>query len=198
MTGMHAVPARPDVDDPHAAAWALVERAQAGDSGAFADIYRLHYARIRTYAGYRARPDLADDFAQETFARALRTIGGFTWQGRDIAAWLTTICHNLVADYYKKHSVRREMNVGSILEFETAADSAPLGAALDRAADEESLYAILAQLGPADRRVLICRHLLGMSLDETATHLGRTKTGVKSQAFRAMAAARRIAAGGAP
>ena len=39
---------------------------------------------------------LAEDLTSETFLRALRRIDSFTWQGKDIGAWFTTIARNLV------------------------------------------------------------------------------------------------------
>ncbi|GAB3934068.1 hypothetical protein GCM10029976_042490 [Kribbella albertanoniae] len=88
----------------------LVDRAQAGDVGAFGElydeysltVYRYIYARVSSSA-------LAEDLTSETFVRALRALDSFRWQGRDFGAWLVTIARNLITDHYKSGRVRLEV-----------------------------------------------------------------------------------------
>ena len=52
-------------------------------------------------------------------------------------------------------------------------------------ADQSTLKRALAQLCPAQRRVLLLRHVYGLSLDETARQLGRTVGSIKALQHRA-------------
>lgn len=91
-------PSRPDPSDPATEVWALVERAQAGEAEAFGLIYDRYVDTVFRFVYFRVgNRQLAEDLTSDTFLRALKRIGSFTWQGRDLGAWLVTIARNLVA-----------------------------------------------------------------------------------------------------
>src|SRR5262249_58120274 len=95
-------PDRPDRTNPAHEVWALVERAQQGDTEAFGLIYDRYVDTVFRFIYFRvgSRP-LAEDLTSDTFLRALKRISSFAWQGRDLGAWLVTIARNLVADPFK-------------------------------------------------------------------------------------------------
>ncbi|MGH3744552.1 MAG: sigma-70 family RNA polymerase sigma factor, partial [Mycobacteriales bacterium] len=94
----------------------LVARAQAGDAEAFGEIYDRYVDLIYRYIYYRVgSKQLAEDLTSETFLRALRRIGSFTWQGRDVGAWFVTIARNLVTDHYKSSRYRLEITTHDLI-----------------------------------------------------------------------------------
>ncbi len=110
--GDEALPA-PEGDT--AVAFALVQRAQAGDADAFGELYDRYVDLVYRYVYYRvASQQLAEDLTSETFLRALRRIGSFTWQGRDVGAWFVTIARNLIADHYKSGRYRLELTTDDV------------------------------------------------------------------------------------
>lgn len=95
----------------------LVERAQAGEAEAFGLLYDQYSDTVYRYIYYRVGGRAtAEDLTSETFLRALRRIGTFTWQGRDFGAWLVTIARNLVADHFKSSRFRLEVTTGEMLD----------------------------------------------------------------------------------
>lgn len=95
----------------------LVERAQAGEAEAFGRLYDQYSDTVYRYIYYRVGGKAtAEDLTSETFLRALRRIGTFTWQGRDFGAWLVTIARNLVADHFKSSRFRLEVTTGEMLD----------------------------------------------------------------------------------
>ena len=95
----------------------LVERAQAGEADAFGRLYDQYSDTVYRYIYYRVGGKAtAEDLTSETFLRALRRIGTFTWQGRDFGAWLVTIARNLVADHFKSSRFRLEVTTGEMLD----------------------------------------------------------------------------------
>ena len=87
-----------------------VDRAQQGDWAAFGRLYDHYSDTVYRYIYYRVGSKAtAKDLTSETFLRALRRIGTFTWQGRDFAAWLVTIARNIVADHFKSARFRLEV-----------------------------------------------------------------------------------------
>ena len=102
----------------------LVERAQAGEADAFGRLYDQYSDTVYRYIYYRVGGKAtAEDLTSETFLRALRRIGTFTWQGRDFGAWLVTIARNLVADHFKSSRFRLEVTTGEMLDANEVARS---------------------------------------------------------------------------
>ncbi len=81
---------------------ALVERAQAGDAGAFAELAHRYRPAVVALAFDRTRNfDDAEDLAQEALMRALEHLGEL----RDAAsfpAWLRAIAANLCASWSRR------------------------------------------------------------------------------------------------
>ncbi len=164
---------------------ALVDLAREGDAEAFGQLYDHYVSGV--YRFVRARvgdSQLAEDLTAETFFRALRSIGSYTWQGRDFGAWLTTIARNLVADHYKSSRVRLEMVTDELPEeSRTAPDTAEIALA---GLTNEALWQALSSLRPEQQECLVMRFLQGLSIAETALALHRSEGAVKQLQLRAV------------
>jgi RNA polymerase sigma-70 factor (ECF subfamily) len=168
---------------------ALVALAQGGDREAFGQLYDLYVDTVYRYVLVRVgdRP-LAEDLTTETFIRALRRIDGFTWQGRDLAAWLVTIARNLVADHVKSARFRFEVTTADMRDADRRVD-APDDEVLTRLRDERIVDAIRG-LGADQAECITLRFLQGLSLAETAEVLGKSQGAVKQLQLRATRALR--------
>lgn len=94
-----------------------VSRAQHGDREAFGSIYAAYVDVVYRYVYYRVGGrTTAEDLTSEVFVRALLRIGTFTWQERDLGAWLVTIARNLVADHFKSARFRLEVTTGEMID----------------------------------------------------------------------------------
>jgi RNA polymerase sigma-70 factor (ECF subfamily) len=168
---------------------ALVALAQDGDREAFGQLYDLYVDTVFRYVLVRVgdRP-LAEDLTTETFIRALRRIDGFTWQGRDLAAWLVTIARNLVVDHVKSARFRFEVTTADMRDADRRVD-APDDEVLTRLRDERIVEAIRG-LGADQAECITLRFLQGLSLAETAEVLGKSQGAVKQLQLRATRALR--------
>lgn len=180
---------RPAADDPAAAVWALVQRAQTGDMDAFGEIYRLYYPSVEKYVFFRVRSrQISEDLTSETFLRALKRIDSFTWKGRDLGAWLVTIARNLVADYYKSGRYRLEITIGDLLDADQAdRDPGPEDAVITYLTNVDLLTAVQA-LSDEQRQCIVLRFLNGCSVAETAEAMGRNEGAIKALQYRAVRA----------
>jgi RNA polymerase sigma-70 factor (ECF subfamily) len=72
----------------------LVLRLRKGDQAAFAALVDRYHSRLTRFArSFTARPELAEDIAQETWLGLLRGLDGF--EGRaSLRTWLFQICAN--------------------------------------------------------------------------------------------------------
>jgi RNA polymerase sigma-70 factor, ECF subfamily len=198
----HAAPAgpprqpdRPDPTDAAAEVWALVERAQAGESAAFGLIYDRYVDTVFRFIYFRVgNRQLAEDLTSDTFLRALKRIGSFTWQGRDLGAWLVTIARNLVADHFKSGRYRLEVTTGDVLDADRE-DRGPEGSPEAAVVDHITNVALLGavkQLNPEQQECIVLRFLQGFSVAETAQAMGKNEGAIKALQYRAVRALARL------
>lgn len=140
------------------------------------------------------RPDLADDLMQETAMRALSHQDGF--DGKNMAAWLTTICRNLYRSMWRNDG-RREEPLTDVMENYTAdpKTTAYDGLAYDGgAAQELDARQTLAQTIKAVNGSLPLALALadGMSYEELAIKFEVPQGTIKSRVHRMRDHARKI------
>ena len=170
-----------------AVAMGLVQRAQQGEAEAFGLLYDRYADQVYRYIAYRvASPAVAEDLTSETFLRALRRIGTFTWQGRDVGAWFTTIARNLVADHYKSGRYRLELTTDDVSD----SGSAPVIEGPERAVLEGMTNKVLLQavkkLNAEQQECIVLRFLQGLSVAETAQVMGKNEGAIKALQYRAI------------
>lgn len=162
---------------------ALVELARKGDTEAFGMLYDHYHGSVYRFLFYRTRSvTLAEDLTSETFFRALRSMTGFRWQGKDFGAWLMTIARNLATDHFKAGRTRLEMATEDMGQHDDATEG-PEDAVLAGLTNEILLDA-LAKLPDEQRDCVVMRFLQGMSIAETAAVLGRSDGAIKQLQLR--------------
>ncbi len=165
----------------------LVALAQQGDSEAFGQVYDAYVDSVYRYLYYRVGSHaLAEDLTSETFLRALRRIDSFTWQGKDIGAWFTTIARNLVADHVKSSRFKLEVSTADMLDADRADDGIE-DEVLGRLQSAALLDAV-RKLKPEQQECVVLRFLQGLTVAETAGVLGRSEGAVKQLQLRAVRA----------
>ncbi|HEY3008265.1 MAG TPA: sigma-70 family RNA polymerase sigma factor [Micromonosporaceae bacterium] len=188
-------PDRPDPSDAAAQAWSLVERAQGGEAEAFGLLYDRYVDTVFRFVYFRVgHRQLAEDLTSETFLRALRSIGRFTWQGRDPGAWLVTIARNLVADHFKSGKYRLEVTTGDVLDADSedrGPEGSPEAAVVDHITNVALLTAV-KRLNPEQQECIVLRFLQGFSVAETAQAMGKNEGAIKALQYRAVRALARL------
>jgi RNA polymerase sigma-70 factor (ECF subfamily) len=163
----------------------LVERAQSGEAEAFGCLYDHYSDTVYRYIYYRVGGRAtAEDLTSETFLRALRRIGTFTWQGRDFGAWLVTIARNLVADHFKSSRFRLEVTTGEMLDANEV-ERSPEESVLESLANSALLEAV-RKLNPQQQECVTLRFLQGLSVAETARVMGKNEGAIKTLQYRAV------------
>ncbi|MGH3311816.1 MAG: ECF subfamily RNA polymerase sigma factor, BldN family [Streptomyces sp.] len=163
----------------------LVERAQSGEAEAFGRLYDQYSDTVYRYIYYRVGGKAtAEDLTSETFLRALRRIGTFTWQGRDFGAWLVTIARNLVADHFKSSRFRLEVTTGEMLDANEV-ERSPEDSVLESLSNAALLEAV-RRLNPQQQECVTLRFLQGLSVAETARVMGKNEGAIKTLQYRAV------------
>lgn len=165
----------------------LVAAAQAGDAEAFGALYDRYFDLVFRYVYYRAgSPQLTEDLVSETFLRALRRLGRFSWQGKDFGAWLVTIARNLLTDHFKSSRYRLEVATADMLDADRVEDG-PENAVLQSLTNAALIDAV-RRLGAEQQECVMLRFLHGLSVAETAQIMGRGTGAIKALQYRAVRA----------
>lgn len=184
---MSITPAPRPAADP--STWSVIERAQAGDPDAFAEIYTAHRDTVYRYIRGRVRHvELAQDITHDIFVRALRSIDTVRWQGSQPIGWLMTIARNAVIDHtrsgrYRYEAIIKGRDVTEHDEFDTRPGPDEIA---ELRATRATVRAAIAQLPPKQRRVIELRYLADLTVEETCARTGWTDGVVKALTYRAV------------
>jgi RNA polymerase sigma-70 factor (ECF subfamily) len=161
---------------------AIIERAQAGDNAAFAELVTWHQRRVIATA-WRMLGNHSDalDVAQDVFLRLHRYLRSFR-PDEDFAAWLYRLVVNACHDARKRRgshlSYEREAARGAL---DTLSSPHDVEASAMVREDEQLVLRALETLSEKERAALVLRDLEGLSTQEVADILGSSPTTVRSQ-----------------
>jgi RNA polymerase sigma-70 factor (ECF subfamily) len=155
-----------------------VQRAQAGDEDAFAELYREHVGRVYALC-LRLTSNVADakERTQDVFVRAWERLPSFRGESA-FPSWLHRLAVNEVLMEFRR-TKRRELRIVPDADLpEPAALSAPAGTRLD-------LEAAIGALPPGARQVLVLHDIEGYRHGEIGEMLGIAEGTSKAHLFRA-------------
>jgi len=163
--------------------------AKNGDKDAFGILYERYVGRIYNYIYYRTgNPKEAEDLTARVFYRAINHIGSYKNLGVPFSAWLYRIAHNLVANWHRDRSRRKEVPLEEHIELRSKSDIPET--ALEISQEKEKLLLAIRNL-PADRQeVILLKFLDRMSNAEIAAVTGRSEGAIKSLYHRTLLALR--------
>ena len=157
----------------------LEANARTGDAYAFGQLIAQWDNELRgvAWSVVRSAPD-TDDVMQRSYEKAFRTIGSFR-SDASLKTWLHSICYRTAIDHVRYESRRRHDAIDSVAELGDA------GAADQHAIAKADLAAVLEQLEPQTRALLMLTAGLGYSFDEAAEIAGMPRGTVASKVGRA-------------
>ena len=158
----------------------LVRKAQAGDSDAFAELYRAHVGKVHALC-LRLAGDAHDasDLTQDVFIRAWESLGTFRGESA-LGSWLHRLAVNVFLGS-RRAAGRRERRVFSVAEpgtLERGEEGGSPGARLD-------LDRAIARLPEGARTVFVLHDIEGYQHGEIAEMTGIASGTSKAQLFRA-------------
>ena len=176
--------------DPEISDEVILIKAAQGDGDAFGVIYERHVGRIYNYVYYRTGNVAdAEDLTARVFFRAIRHIGNYKDRGLPISAWLYRIAHNLVANWHRDNSRRKEIPLDeNLLGGENGGH--PEYELLENE-NQELLLHVIRQLPPDRQQLLILKFVEHMPNAEIGKIMGRTEGAVKSLYHRTLISLRK-------
>lgn len=168
-----------------------IERARAGDAGAFERILELHERMVlRTAQRVLLNEEDAKDAAQEVFLKLHRHLGSFR-EEQDLGPWLYRMTVNVCLDW------RRQSKRG--VPIEQAAEPRDMARdpedAMHASQQRELLKCALRQLPARERAAIVLRDIEGCTTAQAAAILGSSEATVRSQISTARTKIRKLLAG---
>nr|WP_106620445.1 sigma-70 family RNA polymerase sigma factor [Saccharothrix carnea] len=163
--------------DDEATRWAL--DARSGDRTALERFVRATQRDVWRFIAHLSDVGLADDLAQETYARALTSLHRFA--GRSSArTWLLVIARRVVVDHIRMAQSRPRLSSGADWAQEADRKAADTGFE-----DTVALNMLLDALDPDRREALVLTQILGLSYAEAAEIAGCPVGTIRSRVARA-------------
>jgi len=163
----------------------LLQRLRRGDAAAFKEMVDQFSDELFGLA-YSLTGNAADaeDVLQQTFLGAFRRIGSF--EGRSsIKTWLVRIVANQASKARRSRRIRRAVPIDERLATLDGAPAPHVSSSEARIDSRLDLTAMLEQLSPEHREVLVLREVQGMSYEEISKALKLPRGTVESRLFRA-------------
>lgn len=156
-----------------------IARAKAGDWDGLHYIYARYADDVFGYVQSIVRDQHeAEDITQNVFAKLMTAIGRYEERSVPFAAWIMRVARNATLDHLRVRN--RQVPVEEV----RITDRGQEGPTFER---RECLKDALASLPEDQRRVLVLRHLAGLSPGEIADRLGKTESSVQGLHHRGRA-----------
>lgn len=167
----------------------IIAQAQAGDAGAFGEIYTRYASHILRYLYGRVRePEAAQDLTHEVFVRVLKGISGFEYRGeKSFLGWLYTIAGNvLIGQARRKNLTSTPLDDGMEIADPHGQE------AVHSISERLALRQAIGQLTEDQQQVLMLKFFADMTNNEIAQAIGRSEGAVKALQHRALHALQQI------
>jgi len=167
-----------------------LKRARAGDEEAFARLVETYQTAIFNLC-YRMLGEAgeAEDAAQESFLRAYSQLSTYD-PGRSFKTWLFSIASHYCIDRLRKRRLTwLSLDDDELPPHPALQEPSPGPEEVSVSREQTAaIQALLRQLAPEDRAVLVMRYWYDLSYDEIAEATRTTVSAVKSRLHRARGA----------
>lgn len=167
----------------------ILVQASTGDDEAFGMLYERYVGKIYNYVYYRTgNQHDAEDLTARVFYRAMRHIQGYQDRGLPFSAWLYRIAHNLVANWHRDNSRKKEITLDETFAVRRLAEHPE--AAVLKNEEQDTLLTLIRTLSDDRQQLLILKFVERLPNAEIGEIMGRTEGAIKSLYHRTLLALR--------
>lgn len=163
----------------------LIEACLGGDTGAWEELYRLHYPRVRRIIGFRRwgfSNNEVEDGVQEVFMEVVRSLPRFRGEA-NLTTFIARLARNRCISHLRKKTAlkRGKEELGYVLEEGRGEEDSPRALAVEPGAgpedtlvgnqDARALVQALEQLGPDCQQIIRLRYFHQQSYNEICSLL---------------------------
>lgn len=163
----------------------IIERAINGDDEAFSLLYQENLKKIYNYIYYRTgNSHDAEDLTARVFQRALNHISKYKKTNVPFSAWLYRIAHNLVANWHRDNSRRKEVPLEEQTELRNKQEIPEKE--IEAHQEIEFLLKAIHQLSHDRQMVLILKYVEDLSNKEIGDIMRKSEGAIKSLYHRTL------------
>ena len=156
------------------------------DPGAFAELYEAYADRVYRYLLARtSRPADAEELTSRTFLQALAHLDRYRGRGAGFGAWLMTIAHNLLVNWYRDRGRRpptTPLDDALAIPTETPGPES----SLLRSERVQRVREAIGTLAAERQRLVALKYVHGLSNAEIGRIMGRSEGAVKALHHRTL------------
>ena len=154
-------------------------------AAAIGELYDRYHELVFRYIWSRVSDfQLAEDLTGDVFTRMVINLPKYHPTRAPFLAWLYRIARNLVIDNYRKTASREQLSLEQVQNISTE-ENGP-AQMVENQIIIEQIQVALQELKPFKQDVLILRFIMGLSLQEVASILGKTIGSIKVTQHRAL------------
>jgi RNA polymerase sigma-70 factor (ECF subfamily) len=163
----------------------ILDKAILGDEEAFGLLYKENLKKIYNYVYYRTGNNHdAEDITARVFQRALKHIKRYKKTNVPFSAWLYRIAHNLVANWHRDNSRRKEVSLEEQAELRIN-QSLP-EREIEERQEIEHLLSCIHMLSHDRQMVLILKYVEDLSNKEIGEIMRKSEGAIKSLYHRTL------------
>jgi RNA polymerase sigma-70 factor, ECF subfamily len=146
-----------------------VARAKEGDREAVRYLYLRYSDNVYSYVRSIVHDDHeAEDITQHVFAKLMTVVGKYEQRGVPFSGWILRLAHNVAIDHLR---ARRATPAEEVFGSDERADESVIDMS-------RCLRAGLEALPEEQRKVVVLRHVVGLTPSEIATQMGRSESSI--------------------
>lgn len=162
------------------------------DRDAFSDLYEAHAPRVYRYLLSRtSNPADAEELTSRTFLRALAGLDQYRGRGAGFPAWLMSIAHNLLVNWYRDRGRRPPTEaLDAALQVPTTTPGPE--SSLEQHERIARVRLAISTLAPDRQRLITLKYVDGLSNAEIGRIMARTEGAVKALHHRTLRELQRL------
>lgn len=166
-----------------------MEKAQGGDTEAFAYLYDFFVDPIYRYIFFKVKQDEALDLTENVFLKVWENIGSYrNTEGSSFSSWVYRIAHNAVVDHYRMTKEHAELDAN---HADDKKHNDPI-VMTERKLGQEALKNAISKLKKTYQQIILMKYINELENHEIARVMGKSEGSVRILKFRALKALKRI------
>ncbi len=164
----------------------LIKQAQAGDMGAFDELYIVYLTPVYRYVFLRVgHKQTAEDLTQAVFLKVFKNLENFTDFQKPPLAYFFTVARNTVIDYFRTNKAATiEGNEELLASLPDTGDG--LQQKMHRESSTEAIHKVIANLEGQQQEVITLKYIHDLTTAEIAEILNKTEEAVRQLQSRAL------------
>lgn len=167
-----------------------VRRASEGDQDALVKLYERNIDQLYRYFYSRVENiSEAEELTSETFTRAIKGLlrGDYSVQGKPFGSWLFGIAARVLKELKRESKDTSDMkDVDELPEYSQPANEGDILDSFVQQEERDALWQLVRELPVVEQRILVMRHVDGLSYAQIAKRLSRSEFACKQLHYRAL------------